>query len=720
LWERIVTTLVVAALPLLSDWLPLPFADTYALARAGMRVSPLELGVAPFFTAYALVELVALLIPRVRRWRHSVQGRSRLNLCSGALAVGLALIQAYGFAESLRDAGVVTAPGWQPLAVQAATLAGGTFAVAVIARWATVRGLVNGFVLWSTVPVVTYLARGDVFYDVARLGGVRDELLLAAALAVAVVATLVVLAGGEAVPSAARIDGVAYRDEKTAAPRPWFPIPLSSLQPLTVASSFLMFPALLVPFHVPGMEALQVALDRRTVGSEVAYVALVVLVMLAAVGLLYRPSEVSSFLRRLGTVSDETARADAMAALRRALAPTVLYLLALAAVSRAAHGRPLGGPTIVMIALATGVLLDLVRSMRAHARARDLVCVAAVHDGYAIAALRAALRAEGVDAQPRGMAVLSLLQAFGAYAPAELYVRAADAERASALLMHWLAGEAKPVASGVVAIDGSARAPGSPAVGAPWSPAVRAPWSPGVRAAVIAGLGGFAVIVGLARWAVQAPPRAEKRADIAIVRVDDEIDPLPGSRDADIPEDISVYTELAPMGEKRDELRRYARVNLRDGESLEGAWARLQPWLQQFPLPAGDRWTWEAVSEPIEGSDKGGAPLVFKVVGLRTFVITGDPVVTTADVESADVGVGHDADQPYVAVTFSRAAAERFARVTEEWLRRRLAIMVNGRVESAPVIRSRIDGGRVSFNMGYMGSSDEELAAAKRLAASLR
>jgi preprotein translocase subunit SecY len=440
LGERVLTTVVVAVVAVLSDWIPLPYVDTYALARSGSRISPLALGVAPFVSAYALVELVALVIPRIRRWRHSEQGRSRLNLWSGVLAGGLAVMQAFGVAQSLQAAEVVTAPGWEPIAVLTATLAGGTFAVAVIARWGTQRGLVNGFVLWWTIPVVTSLVRGDLFRDVAKIGGARDAALLAAALVVAVAATVVALAGGEAVPSAARIDGVAYRDEKTAAPRPWFPIPLSSLQPLTVASSVLAFPALLVPFHVPGMQSLKDSIERSTVGFEVAYVALVVAVMLAAVALLYRPAEVAAFMRRLGTVSDETARADAVSALRRALLPTMVYVLALVALGVAAGSHFRSAPPMALLAVSTGVVLDLLRSVRAHAQARDLVCVAAVHDAYAVAALRAALGAEGIDARPRGMGVLSLLQAFGAYAPAELYVRAGDAQRASALLRHWAAG----------------------------------------------------------------------------------------------------------------------------------------------------------------------------------------------------------------------------------------------------------------------------------------
>jgi hypothetical protein len=379
-----------------------------------------------------------------------------------------------------------------------------------------------------------------------------------------------------------------------------------------------------------------------------------------------------------------------------------VYLLALVAASLAAHGRSRSLPTVASLAITTGVLVDLLRSAKAHGRARDLVCVAAVHDAYAVSALCAALRAEGIDARPRGMAVLSLLQAFGAYAPAEIYVRAGDAERASALLRHWAAGEAKPVASATGARAGN----------------TRAPWSPGLRAAVIAGLGGAAVVVGLSPRGGQEPPPA-KRAEIAIVRVNDDVDPLRSAHLDEAPEGVSLYTEIVPLGKDRSERREYARVTLGDGESLDQAWARLLPWLEQFQLPPGERWGWEEVSEPVTPSEGESGPIGFRVVGLRTLVLTGDPVVTTADVESADVGLEKDTQNAYVLVTLSPAGGERFFRVTEEWLGRRLAIVVNGRVDSAPVIRSPIRGGRLTITMGN-AMPDEQLASAKRLAASLR
>jgi preprotein translocase subunit SecY len=699
--ERVVTTALVPVLVVLGDRIPLSDLNGGQLRHSKGPLSPFAVGLAPFITAYGLVELAALVVPPWRRWRHEARGRVRLERWSGALGIALAAVQALGVAMALETTDLVTPPGWGTRAEHTATLVGGACLLALAARWATRRGLVNGYVLWWTAPVLIDLARGGAFREAAVRGSGRDVVLLAVALAVAVAATLIAVAGGDTGPAAVRVDDTTYRGGSTAAPRPWFPIPVSSIQPIGFASAVLLFPAVLHGLDVPGMGALQSVLQRGDVVFDVAYVALVAVAMLVAVALLYRPDEVSAFMRRLGSVSDQAARADTSAALRRALLPTLAYLLTLVVASWAAGGKSSAVPAMATLALATAAMVDLVRSTVAHGRASDLVCVTQVHDAYAVAALRAALRTEGIDARPRGMAVLSLLQAFAPYAPVELFVRAGDVERASALLRHWAAGEAKPVTP-----------PGSTRGSAP------VPWSLGARTAAFVGLAAAALAVGLVPRAAEGPPA--KRADIAIVRVDDDADPLRGVREDDAPEGVGVFAETAPLGQGRTERRSYARVALRSGESLQAAWARVLPWLQRLPLPPGDHWAWEPAMEPDDTRDNEEGMTTFHVTALRTFLLSGEPVVTTADVEAAHASLDEQGmGRASVLVTLTPAGGERFYQVTEEWLGRRLAILIDDHIESAPVIRAPIRGGHLSVTMGA-GAPDQQLADARRLAASLR
>jgi preprotein translocase subunit SecD len=187
-----------------------------------------------------------------------------------------------------------------------------------------------------------------------------------------------------------------------------------------------------------------------------------------------------------------------------------------------------------------------------------------------------------------------------------------------------------------------------------------------------------------------------------------------------LPEGVAVYVEVAPLGPGRSQKRHYVRVAPRSGESNEDAWRRVLPWLNAFRLPVDERWAWEPVLEPDESRDDDGWPRSWHVVGLRTFVLTGDAVITTRDVVAADVGVDeHNRDQAYVLVTLSDEGAERFHQMTKTWVGKRLAIVVDGHIDSAPVIKSPISGGRVTITMGA-GDPDKQLAEARALAASLR
>jgi preprotein translocase subunit SecD len=166
--------------------------------------------------------------------------------------------------------------------------------------------------------------------------------------------------------------------------------------------------------------------------------------------------------------------------------------------------------------------------------------------------------------------------------------------------------------------------------------------------------------------------------------------------------------------------RAYARIVSQQGESLEHAWKRVLPWLSRFPLPDGDRWAGEEVLEPDESSGNDAEPVAWKAVAIRSLILEGAPIVTTADVRDAHVMVDDELlGNASVTVTLSEPGATRFADVTGAWVGQRLAIVVNGRVNSAPVVKSRIGGGKLSISMGA-GDRDKQLEDARRLAASLR
>ncbi len=90
-----------------------------------------------------------------------------------------------------------------------------------------------------------------------------------------------------------------------------------------------------------------------------------------------------------------------------------------------------------------------------------------------------------------------------------------------------------------------------------------------------------------------------------------------------------------------------------------------------------------------------------------------DAMLTGEDV--ADARPAFDQmNQAYVTLNFNRRGAEIFERVTAENVNRRMAIVLDGKVYSAPVIRERIGGGRASISGSFTTTEAQDLAIVLR------
>lgn len=149
-----VTLLAPLALLVLGD-VPLPLVNEYEFKHI-MRtsdmtnVSVIALGVMPVLTSFALVELIALAVPRLRWRRHDPLGRIALGQAVAALAIVVALVQGFFLAtyfESMAYTGLdlVDEPGWKFRILIMVSLAAGTLLLAVVAGMISVHGLGNGY-----------------------------------------------------------------------------------------------------------------------------------------------------------------------------------------------------------------------------------------------------------------------------------------------------------------------------------------------------------------------------------------------------------------------------------------------------------------------------------------------------------------------------------------------------------------------------------------------
>jgi preprotein translocase subunit SecD len=100
-------------------------------------------------------------------------------------------------------------------------------------------------------------------------------------------------------------------------------------------------------------------------------------------------------------------------------------------------------------------------------------------------------------------------------------------------------------------------------------------------------------------------------------------------------------------------------------------------------------------------------PLLLK----KQVLLTGDALT------NAEVRIGSQFNEPYVSIEFDREGARGFERITAENVGKRLAIVLDNTVYSAPVIRERIAGGQAQITGSFTVEEARDLAIVLRAGA---
>jgi preprotein translocase subunit SecD len=129
--------------------------------------------------------------------------------------------------------------------------------------------------------------------------------------------------------------------------------------------------------------------------------------------------------------------------------------------------------------------------------------------------------------------------------------------------------------------------------------------------------------------------------------------------------------------------------------------------LKQFEgkLPEGDQILFEKVVEKDTGRESRIPYLVKKRV-----MLTGDVL------SDARVSIGQF-NEPYVSVTFDAKGAREFDRITGDNVKKRMAIVLDNTIYSAPVINERISGGRAQITGTFTTQEANDLAIVLRAGA---
>jgi preprotein translocase subunit SecD len=108
-------------------------------------------------------------------------------------------------------------------------------------------------------------------------------------------------------------------------------------------------------------------------------------------------------------------------------------------------------------------------------------------------------------------------------------------------------------------------------------------------------------------------------------------------------------------------------------------------------------------SEPMT-NNAGGA-------GGQTLYVQKAPLLDCTAISSATVTKDTPTGAPQIEVEFTEVGGELFAAITKENIDKRLAIVLDGHLYSAPVIRSEIPGGKAQITGSFTEEEARELAA---------
>jgi preprotein translocase subunit SecD len=202
--------------------------------------------------------------------------------------------------------------------------------------------------------------------------------------------------------------------------------------------------------------------------------------------------------------------------------------------------------------------------------------------------------------------------------------------------------------------------------------------------------------------------------------VDDNVDFLgPILRDArteDLPNGLRAELENAPVGPGKTKPVTYARISRAEGEDMRDTLKRLKEWAATLQIPDDHELGFGKLTDFNEEKN------VFEDAGWRTYYlfskaeITGDMIRDAqAQPDQSQGGLGGW----HVALEFTPLGGDRFEDITGRNIKKRFAIILDEKVESAPVIQTRIAGGRATITMGS-GGLEQQLTDSKKLELVLR
>ncbi len=206
--------------------------------------------------------------------------------------------------------------------------------------------------------------------------------------------------------------------------------------------------------------------------------------------------------------------------------------------------------------------------------------------------------------------------------------------------------------------------------------------------------------------------------------VADEVDFLAavakGEKPEDLPKGLRFDLENAPLGPGKTKPVTIATFIKKEGQDMKGALEEFRKWADEvaerygmpdtYQLGFGKHYEYDEDKEILEE------------VGWRTYYLFSKAEITGDMIRDAQARPDQSEGafgRWVVSMEFTTLGGDRFEQVTGENIKRRFAIVLDDKVESAPVIQGKIAGGSGQITMGS-GTPEQQLKDSKKLELVLR
>ena len=123
-------------------------------------------------------------------------------------------------------------------------------------------------------------------------------------------------------------------------------------------------------------------------------------------------------------------------------------------------------------------------------------------------------------------------------------------------------------------------------------------------------------------------------------------------------------------------------------------------------IPEGDEMLYQRATNPDSGE-----------VSKKPFLVKKDVMMTGESISNAEVRIDSQYNEPYVSIEFDKQGSNLFGKITKDNVKKRLAIVLDNNVYSAPVIQEEISGGRAQITGYFTTEEAHDLAIVLRAGA---